>query len=144
MNQKNRQSNIGSFWHRLPLRTKLLSPIILVLAAALIIIVFSVQRPVEALVESSVAQGLSVQNDVYHDRLVSSLATYQQRIVDLANSSIVKDFAAALASDDQSRIAQEKVALNIFFRDTLSQNLPYNTLRFVGSNGLVQSLVTVS
>ncbi len=141
MNQTKTRFDARNYWRRLPIRAKVLIPIALAGALALGVIGVGVQAPIDTLTQNSIAQGFTVQNNIYSDRLAHALTTYGQNVADLANSASVTEFASALANKDQGQ-TPTNVLVNLNFEGNLSNQMPYDSLRYLSNTGEVLSLVT--
>ena len=130
MNQTKTRFDVRNYWRRLPIRAKVLIPIALAGALALGVIGFGVQAPIDTLTQNSIAQGFTVQNNIYNDRLAHALTTYGQNVADLANSASVTEFASALANKDQGQ-TPSNLLVNLNFEGNLTNQMPYDSLRYL-------------
>ncbi len=123
---------------RSSIRVKLISPVIVAVAIALVVVLLSVVPPIKGLVDDKWREGFSFALQPRHDQIKTFLQGIQLDIVNLVNSSAVMDYAAAQASGDAKRQSSARTALETRLTGRFGRSLTsvhYTELRYLDKTG---------
>src|SRR5215831_7411000 len=120
-------------WQALSIRIKLLVPVFVSLLVAFVILALRVPPPINALIESNVRAKFSARIGELHTPLAQFLANSQKDIADLAKSQELDSYLTAVDKTDQ--VAAQSGLGSLLVSKITDDVLPYNELRFVGSDG---------
>ncbi len=131
-------------WKRLSIRVKLLIPIFLAFAVALVVLVWRVPPPINALVEGNIRGVFSTRLSELRTPLIQFLDAGQKDLQGLAvNNPDLDGFLTAQRSDDKaSQTAEQSALASAFVGKITDGQLPYDSLRFVTIDGKQVALAT--
>jgi len=141
--ENNARFALRARWERLPLRSKLLIPVIAALVLALVVVLARVLPPVNALAEDHARETFTQGLASMSDRMVSFLQRAQQDISLLTNSAGVADLIEAQERGDNAALMTARSELEKQMTTRLQSfvALPYHDLRYLGKDG--QQIVRV-
>src|SRR5579859_6687985 len=121
---------IGQVWRTLPIRAKLLLPLMLGIVVALGVLFFQVQTPIDSLAQGSAKQALIGQVDVYQERIESYLSDRASKLLALTTQPAVNDFTSTVSNNPGTDAQLGASILSPLFFDQLrAANSPFYRLR---------------
>lgn len=125
-------------WQRLPIRVKLLIPVLVAFAVALAVLLARVIPTINALADNNLRTIYAEQADEVVDKIVTFLQNARQDMVQISNSSAVADFAAqATGNSTQQKTARAALENRLTGRmGSAFTAVPYADFQYVAKDGM--------
>ncbi|MEP7288911.1 MAG: GAF domain-containing protein [Chloroflexota bacterium] len=128
--------NLTKRLNSLPIRVKLLVPIIVGLGLTLVIILSRVQSPIDTLAANVAQESFGRQLQILQDRTVFFLETSQGEIANLAVSDPVQSFTAVQEQGNSIQQTRSLGFLGAYLQDRVVTSKTFDVgLRYVGEDG---------